>query len=87
MEPHESLWSLLTDVNHWIFELILMAIFDGIIGLVVWPRIRQFGLHHKTDDQRIDELEQQVQALKDKLAVLQPLLSAYADSTEDETRH
>jgi hypothetical protein len=34
-EP-ETLLSLLSDGNHWIFEIMLMIIFDGIVGPIVW---------------------------------------------------
>lgn len=40
----ESYMDLLTDVNHWLFELTLQLIFDVGVGIVVlkviWPRIR-----------------------------------------------
>lgn len=36
----ETYMQLLKDPAHWLFELTLVVIFDGLIGLLVWPRIR-----------------------------------------------
>jgi hypothetical protein len=64
---HETFWSLLRDPAHWLFELFLMALFDGLIGLLIWPTIRQKLLHHQSDDQKIEELERQMQEVRAKL--------------------
>ena len=61
---HETFWTLLTDPAHWAFELFLMAIFDGLIGLLIWPRIKRFFIHHKSDDNRLDEIEKRLRALE-----------------------
>lgn len=63
MEHQETLWTLLTDPNHWALELIIMAIFDGLIGLCLWPWVKRSLLHHKSDDQKIDDLEKKVRRL------------------------
>jgi hypothetical protein len=67
-EP-ETLWSLLTDRNHWIMEIIIMMLFDGIGGLIVWPFFRKWLLHHEGDDRKILRLEQQVKELQDQMKV------------------
>lgn len=64
---HETFWTLLTDGAHWQFELFLMFIFDIVIGLLIWPSIKKFILHHESDDKRIDTLEKEVAELKKKL--------------------
>ena len=38
---------LLKDPAHWAFEILLIIIFDGIIGLLLWPHIKQFIKHIK----------------------------------------
>ena len=72
---HETFWTLATDIAHWEFELFLMLIFDVIIGLILWPVVRYFVwpkikkacgcvVIHKTDADRIDELERLVAELR-----------------------
>lgn len=61
---HETFWTLATDLAHWEFELFLIFLFDGLIGLIVWPRIQQFFKHHKSDDDRLDEMEKRLQKLE-----------------------
>ncbi len=60
---HETFLILLKDPAHWQFELFLIFIFDVIIGLLLWPFISKFILHHKSDDDRIKELERRVDEL------------------------
>lgn len=36
----ETFGTLLKDPAHWEFELFLMLLFDGLIGAVVWPLIK-----------------------------------------------
>lgn len=44
---HETLAALLTDPNHWVLELVIMAVFDGLIGLLAWPFVKAWwGRHH-----------------------------------------
>jgi len=37
----ESFWILFRDPGHWMFELFLMALFDGLIGAILWPLIKR----------------------------------------------
>ncbi|MBI2086963.1 MAG: hypothetical protein HYT69_02225 [Candidatus Zambryskibacteria bacterium] len=60
---HETFWTLLKDPAHWQFEVFLIFLFDVLIGLLLWPTIRKFILHHKSDDERIAELEKRVDEL------------------------
>lgn len=60
----ETFWTLLGNLPHWEFEIFLMIVFDGIIGVLIWPRIKKFTKHHKSDDERISDLEKEVRELK-----------------------
>lgn len=64
---HETFFTLLKDKAHWEFELFLMALFDGLIGWVIWPHIKQFLVHHEKDDDKITQLEKDVEELKKKI--------------------
>lgn len=64
---HETFWTLFRDPAHWQFEIFLIALFDGIIGVLIWPRIRKFLRHHKTDDERIEDLEMEIRELKSRI--------------------
>ena len=64
---HETFWTLLADPAHWAFEIFLILIFDVIIGLLIWPWVNKFLIHHKTDDERIADLEKGVRELKEKI--------------------
>jgi prepilin-type N-terminal cleavage/methylation domain-containing protein len=61
---HESFWDLLMDPAHWYFELFLIFIFDVVIGLIIWPFISGGMKHHKSDHQRLEDLEKEVERLK-----------------------
>lgn len=37
-EAHETFWTLLRDPAHWLFEIFLMVLFDGLVGLLIWKR-------------------------------------------------
>ena len=63
----ETFWTLLHNLSHWEFEIFLIIIFDGLIGILIWPQIKKFTKHHKTDDERISGLEKEVKELKSKL--------------------
>ncbi len=62
----ETFFDLLKDPAHWEFEIFLIIIFDVIIGLVIWPFIRGALIHHKSDHERLEDLEREVEALKNK---------------------
>ena len=59
----ETFFTLLRDPAHWQFELLLIFIFDVLIGVLIWPWFRKFIIHHKSDDERIDELERKIEEL------------------------
>lgn len=61
---HETFLSLVCDPNHWLFELMLMALFDGLVGMILWPCFRRFALHHRKDDNKVAVLEQQVKEMR-----------------------
>jgi hypothetical protein len=66
---HETFWTLLFNLPHWEFELFLMFLFDGVIGLILWPLIRQFFVHHRQDDDKIARLERQMKMMQLKLGM------------------
>lgn len=37
----ETFFELLRSPGHWLFELFLMAVFDGVVGFLIWPRVRE----------------------------------------------
>jgi hypothetical protein len=44
---HETLWGLLTDPKHWALELVIMVVFDGLVGMMMWPIAKRWwGKHH-----------------------------------------
>jgi hypothetical protein len=61
---HETLVSLLCSWPHWLFELLLMVIFDFLIGVLLWPRIRRAFKHHESDDDKIEDLRKRVSLLE-----------------------
>jgi len=62
----ETFWTLLKDAPHWEFELFLIFIFDVLIGVVIWPRIKKFSKHHEEDDQKLHNLEERLSRLENK---------------------
>jgi hypothetical protein len=67
MQSQETLWDLLRDPNHWIFEIILMILFDFVIGVLLWPRVRRAFRHHEGDDASIEDLQRRVLELEKKI--------------------
>jgi len=63
---HETFWTLFTDLAHWEFELFLILLFDVIIGILIWPRLRKFIRHHKSDDEKLEDLEKRLAVLENK---------------------
>jgi len=56
----ETFWTLLKDPAHWEFEIFLIAVFDGLLGLIIWPRIKKFLQHYKSDDKLIHDWEEKM---------------------------
>lgn len=73
MTEHETFWTLLQDAAHWEFELFLIFIFDVIVGIVLWPWLRdslkKWTKHHISDDQKIEVLEKKVKKMEDILGI------------------
>jgi hypothetical protein len=47
-EHAETFLELLKSPGHWLFELFLMALFDGVIGALVWGRfLKKHWQEHK----------------------------------------
>jgi hypothetical protein len=61
---HETFWVLLKDPAHWQFEIFLMIIFDGLVGVLIWPKIKQWFTHHKEDDTKLHQLEERIKLLE-----------------------
>jgi hypothetical protein len=68
---HETFFTLMCDAAHWEFELFLLVVFDGIIGAFIWPKIKSWRVHHRSDDNKLDLLEKQVKELQYKVSVLE----------------
>ncbi len=56
MIEHETFWTLMRDPSHWYFELFVgfveMLVFDVIVGLLLWPKIKAHWGHHVSRDKR-----------------------------------
>ena len=63
----ETFWTLLQDAPHWEFEIFLIILFDGIIGLLIWPQIMMWFRHHKEGDSKMGNLEKRIQTLEEEL--------------------
>lgn len=48
----ETFWSLLHNAAHWEFELFLMAVFDGVLGGLLFPFVKRHWVHHIDRDKR-----------------------------------
>ena len=60
----ETFFDLLKDPAHWEFEIFLMIVFDVVIGLVIWPFIQKALTHHKSDHERLEDLEKELKKMK-----------------------
>ncbi|HEY0220874.1 MAG TPA: hypothetical protein VGC58_01490 [Candidatus Paceibacterota bacterium] len=65
----ETFFELLRDPAHWGFEIFLIIIFDVIVGIFIWPFINKALIHHKSDHDRLEDLEREVKDLKDKYKI------------------
>jgi hypothetical protein len=61
---NETFFSLLRDPAHWGFEIFLMILFDFILGVLIWPRIKRALKHHTSDDLKIAALENDVAEMR-----------------------
>ncbi len=66
MEEHETFWDLFNSIAHWQFEIFLIVLFDGIIGLLIWPKIKKWFTHHEEDDAKIASSEKRLDMLEKK---------------------
>ena len=62
----QTFLDLLRDPAHWEFELFLIFVFDVIVGLIIWPYVQKALVHHKSDHERLEDLEREVRDLKNK---------------------
>lgn len=42
----ETFVELVKDPNHWLFEIMLMVLFDGLVGALAWPYVKQAVRKH-----------------------------------------
>lgn len=62
----ETFFDLLTSFPHWCLEIVIMIVFDVIIGIIVWPRFKRRALHHKSDDDKLAELERRIKIIEQR---------------------
>lgn len=60
----ETFWDLLKDPAHWEFELFLIFLFDVVVGFIIWPFVQKAMIHHKSDHERLEDLEREVRRLR-----------------------
>lgn len=53
--PPETFWFLLHDTAHWEFELFLMLLFDGLVGICIWPFVKK-GVQHYLNYEKEESL-------------------------------
>lgn len=63
----ETFWDLLKDPAHWWFELFLIFLFDVVVGLIIWPFVQKALVHHKSDHERLEDLEREVMEMRQKI--------------------
>jgi hypothetical protein len=85
---HETFLDLLSDPAHWLFELFLMALFDGVIGIILWPPLRRtfarwrdketdkIQAHHQFDHWRLENLDRIVQGQQERVKALEERVDA-----------
>lgn len=56
----ETFSSLLINIPHWEFEILVSVIFASFEGLVVYPLWQRWRKHHRIDDAKIAELEKRL---------------------------
>lgn len=67
----ETFGTLLRDPNHWAFELLGMALFDGLIGAILWPLIKR---HFHQDLHKVEEHEhRQLEAIMRRIMEIDEL--------------
>jgi hypothetical protein len=66
---HETFWSLLRDPAHWEFEIFLVVLIDGVLGAFLLPLFRRWISHHKSDDNQLATLQQQMQEVRARLGL------------------
>jgi len=67
----ESFFQLLQSPGHWLFEMFLMVLFDGLVGYFAWPRIKRH-FHRDIDvehghEQKIAGRVQDLEDLMEKM--------------------
>ena len=65
---HETFWTLFRDMAHWEFELFLMALFDGLIGVLIWPYIKRMIQHRRNCDCDTDEQMKLRELIREEIA-------------------
>lgn len=66
---HETFFTLMCSLPHWEFEIFLMFVFDILIGTLLWPLLRKWTNHHKSDDQQLVDLQCELAKIKEHLGI------------------
>lgn len=67
----ETFLDLLTSLPHWELELVIILIVDVIVGMIIWPRIKRWGIHHRGDDLKIENLQKELKEIRSSLKALE----------------
>lgn len=52
---NETFLDLLQSPGHWAFELFIMLLFDGVLGALLWPKLRKHWQHHLDRDRAAEQ--------------------------------
>jgi len=63
---HVTFWDLFRSLAHWEFEIFMIILLDIVIGILIWPRVKRFFIHHKADHDKLTELENRVKLLESR---------------------
>lgn len=72
VEHGEGVWSVLTSGPHLLAELVLLAVFDGLIGALAWPLFKRW-LHRHDEQEHHPDMQMIGRILEAHLARIEDL--------------